>query len=146
MSSFRLADAERLSLKHPCVASQHLLYGLFLMGHDTQFLSGDGGIHFKVAQKLGLTIPTLKQGILEVGYVLERTHSLEGFSFGESAVCTLERASESAAALSHSHIGTEHILLGLLSEESGGAATLFATHHIDTAKARQLILDEYPNV
>jgi len=45
--------------------------------------------------------------------------------------------------MSHTYNGTEHILLGLLSEKSGGAASLFAAQKVDVARARQVILNEY---
>jgi hypothetical protein len=49
--------------------------------------------------------------------------------------------------MSHTYVGTEHVLLGLLSEEQAGPASrLFAAHHADRAKAREKILHEYGQV
>ena len=57
---------------------------------------------------------------------------------------------DEAVALSHSYTGTEHILLGLLAETSGGTADLFASQKVDADKAREEILiqmrpDRTPN-
>jgi ATP-dependent Clp protease ATP-binding subunit ClpC len=47
-------------------------------------------------------------------------------------------ANQEAQRLGHDHIGTEHLLLGLLKEGNGRAATLLRDrYHIDLAKARQ---------
>jgi ATP-dependent Clp protease ATP-binding subunit ClpC len=133
-NAFRLADSEARNLSHPCVASQHLVLGLFLLG---------GGVHFSVLRQLGFTDESLRQNITAIGPVSEQTETISGFVFGSSAARALERAAPKAAAMSHTYTGTEHILLGLLSEESSGAASLFIGHKADTALARQMVLNEY---
>src|SRR5687768_9479493 len=107
--------------------------GLFLLGN---------GVQFSILRKLGFTVDALRQSIVMMEVVAEQTQTIDGCVFGSSAAHALERACREAAAMSHTYVGTEHILLGLLSEEVGGAASLFAAHHVDTAKARQVILDE----
>ena len=62
-----------------------------------------------------------------------------GPTFDISATATLERADAEADAMRHTYTGTEHILLGLLAEEDGGAADLFASRGVDIAKARQRV-------
>jgi ATP-dependent Clp protease ATP-binding subunit ClpC len=136
-TAFRLADAEARSLSHPCVGSHHLVFGLFLLG---------SGVHFSILRQLGFSEETLRQSIIDIGPVSEQTQSIGGFTFGNSAAKALDRAGQAAAAMSHTYTGTEHILLGLLAEESGNAAWLFATHKVDTAKAKQVILYEYGQV
>jgi hypothetical protein len=37
---------------------------------------------------------------------------------------------------------TEHLLLGILGEENGDAADLFASIHLDRQRMKQTILDE----
>lgn len=47
--------------------------------------------------------------------------------FTQSARAVVVRAQEEARGLDHGHIGTEHILLGLLSPDAGGARTVLAS-------------------
>jgi ATP-dependent Clp protease ATP-binding subunit ClpC len=132
--AFGHAEAEAHALAHPSVGSQHLIFGLFLLG---------SGVHFSVLRQLGFTAESLRREIVTVGPTAENTKEVRGFVFGISAAEALERADQEAAAMSHTYTGTEHILLGLLTEESGGAARLFTAHNADVAKARQIILNEY---
>ena len=133
-NAFRLAEAEARNLGHPCVGSQHLVLGLFLLGN---------GVQFSILRKLGCTTESLRQSISKIGQIAQQKEPVGEFEFGDSAARSLERAAQEAAVTSHTYIGTEHILLGLLSEESGGAARTFAALKLDVAKGRQMILDEY---
>jgi ATP-dependent Clp protease ATP-binding subunit ClpC len=111
--------------------------GLFLLG---------SGVHFSVLQKLGVSADSLRRSIVAAGPVAEPTQAIGGLVFGGSAARALERAAQQAAAMSHTYTGAEHILLGLLSEESGGAAELFAAYKVDVAKVKQVIVDECTQV
>jgi ATP-dependent Clp protease ATP-binding subunit ClpC len=133
-NAIRLADTEARKLSHPCVGSQHLVLGLFMLG---------GGVHYSVLRELGLTEESLRQGIAAIGSVLEQTQMIDAFAIGSSAAQALERAGREAAALSNKYTGTEHVLLGLFSEESGGAARLFAAFKTDITKGRAMIMDAY---
>jgi ATP-dependent Clp protease ATP-binding subunit ClpC len=135
--SFRLAQAEAHSLGHRAVGSQHLVLGLILLGD---------GVQFAVLQGLGCTADSVRRNIVAIGPLTEDTQKIEGHQFGASAARAVQRAGEEARAMTHTYVGTEHILLGLLSEESGPAATLFLTQGMDTARARNMILDEYRHV
>jgi ATP-dependent Clp protease ATP-binding subunit ClpC len=48
--------------------------------------------------------------------------------FNAEAKRVLQFAAEEAEALGHAHIGTEHLLLGLLRAEHSGAASVLAAH------------------
>jgi ATP-dependent Clp protease ATP-binding subunit ClpC len=52
----------------------------------------------------------------------------------------LERADTEARLLGHAHIGTEHLLLGLLWPESGNAARILASFSVDLERARGEVL------
>jgi ATP-dependent Clp protease ATP-binding subunit ClpC len=137
LKACQLAEAERRALGHPCVGSQHLLFGLFLLG---------SGVPFSILQKLAFTEESLRHSIVALGSVSEETRSLNGFVFGNSAAEAIERAAQETSTMSFTYTGTEHMLLGLLSEGAGGAASVFAMHKAETAKARKWILDEYAEV
>jgi ATP-dependent Clp protease ATP-binding subunit ClpC len=132
-SAFRFADDERLRINHPCIGSQHVFFGLFMLG---------AGVQFNIVKGLGFTLESIRQGIIDFGIASESTQAIEGFLFGHSAVGVVERAAQEAAAMGHTYIGTEHILLGLLPERSGCVAKLIGAHNVDVDKARQLIWQE----
>ena len=118
-------------LGHSRVGSQHIVFGLFQLG---------SGVHFSVLRSLGFTSASLRQSIAAEAPVGSVPAS--GPTFDISATAALKRAESEATAISHTYTGTEHILLGLLSEEHGGAAHLFALRGDDIAKTRQTILTE----
>ena len=129
-----LTSARHLAhdLGHPRIGSQHLAFGLFQLG---------SGVHFSVLRDLGFSAESLRQAIAAEPPV--GTPSSDGPQFDLSATTALDRAADEARAMQHTYTGTEHILLALLSEDSGGAAHLLASHAVDTARARQIILREY---
>jgi len=61
--------------------------------------------------------------------------------FTEKAERALRFAHESAAELGHSHVGSEHILLGLLREGSGVAAKALQAAGMSPEKVKQMISD-----
>ncbi len=61
--------------------------------------------------------------------------------FTERAEKALRLAHEAAAELGHSHVGSEHILLGLLREGSGVAAKALQSAGMTPEKVKQLISD-----
>ena len=63
----------------------------------------------------------------------------DGAAVGRSALLAFERAEGEARALEHTYLGVEHMLLGILGEQSGEAADLFASIHMDQEGLRQII-------
>ena len=132
-TAFKLADVEAKSLGHSCVSSEHLVLGLLLLGN---------GVQFSVLAELGFTADAVRQRLKANQPAVKQFKNIGGIKFGLSAQAALERASHEAVAMSHSYAGTEHILLGLLAEDHGGAADLFALQNVDKVKTRQKILKE----
>lgn len=56
--------------------------------------------------------------------------------FTDRAKMTMQLANQEAQRLNHEYIGTEHMLLGLLKEGSGVAATVLNNLEVDLRKAR----------
>jgi len=125
----RIARAEQAADRVP--GSVHLLAGLSLLG---------GGIPFTVLKQFGLTADSIRTYIGGSSCDPEPVTEFDGIRFGASAVRAVERATQEARAMSHSYTGIEHVLLGLLSEESGSAVQLFKNRHVDPAKVRETIL------
>jgi hypothetical protein len=53
------------------------------------------------------------------------------------SIRVLKQAADEADALKHRHIGTEHLLLGLLNEENTLAADILRKHNLDAQSFRQ---------
>ena len=117
---------------HTRISSQHLLFGLFALGT---------GIPFHILSQLGYSIDSLREMIAAEAPVSACTGDAEP-RFDTSAAAALHRAESEAVARRHTYTGTEHMLLGLLSEEHGGAAHLFAMRGVDVEEVRRTIVAE----
>jgi len=61
--------------------------------------------------------------------------------YSEHAQSVMERARMEAQKLRHDHMGTEHILLGLIEVKEGVASLVLRHRRVDLAHARQKVLD-----
>lgn len=61
--------------------------------------------------------------------------------YSEHAQSVMERARQEAQKLRHDHLGTEHILLGLIEVKEGVASMVLRHRRIDLPHARRKILD-----
>ena len=59
--------------------------------------------------------------------------------YTDSAKEALRLARQSAKKMQHSHVGTEHLLLGLLLENNGSAGVILREHHVDEEHTLELI-------
>ncbi len=73
--------------------------------------------------------------------VLAKQASLERFfdKFSEAARRVLVLAQEEAALLGHNYIGTEHLLLGLLREDTGVAAAVLKEFGVELGQVRAMV-------
>jgi ATP-dependent Clp protease ATP-binding subunit ClpA len=81
------------------------------------------------------------QGALDRGRGARAGH----IPFTRGAKKALELSLREALALGHKHIGTEHLLLGLVRDERCSAARLLAARGFDAARVRSGILREIAN-
>jgi len=109
----KLAREEAGRLGHNYIATEHLLLGLIREGE---------GVAAIVLQNLGLDLDNLRLEIEKMVQSGPATLTLGEIPFTPRAKKVLELAVESAQAMSHTYIGTEHILLGLIREGEGIAA------------------------
>lgn len=107
-----LAQEEAASLGHQRVGTEHLLLGLALADDES-------------------TAPVLSEAGLTADAIRERVAALEPSgsskrrrSFTRAAKRVLERSVREAHTLGDRYIGAEHILLGLLADERGGAVLI----------------------
>jgi len=111
------AQDEVRSLKHNYVGTEHVLLGL---------LREEGSIAQRALASLGITYDLVREHVVrEIG---EGEDVLIGqIPFTRAAKRSLELALREALRLEHEHIGSEHVLLGLVGAKNSGAAEMLAT-------------------
>ena len=132
-----LAQEAALELGHDYVGTEHVLIGLIKV---------KTGVAAKALNELGLSVETIIEDV--------EAHIGRGNKKASSVYMTprvkhvLELAVEVANRMNHNYVGTEHILLGLLSDGGGVAVGLLRNHNIranDIVEAIRNILGSYGN-
>ena len=121
-----LAQEEARVLRHTYIGTEHLLLGL---------LREEDGIAARVLGALGITLEPVRAEVARiVGPGEEETRGQ--IPFTPRAKKVLELALREAQALGHNYIGTEHVLLGLVREDSGVAASILLDLGADAGQVR----------
>jgi ATP-dependent Clp protease ATP-binding subunit ClpC len=111
----------------PYIETEHLLLGLLredkALSH--RFLRGHGAVE------------TIRKQIEDHTTVREKVSTSVDLPVSEEAKRALVHAAEEAERLSHKHIGTEHLLLGLLREEGTFAARILNEHGVSLSAVRE---------
>ena len=124
---------EARALDHDYIGTEHLLLALV---RERDFT---GAV---ILQDLGISPDVVRQRAEEIaGKGSGAPDGLIPFAPGAKKV--LELALREALLLGHSHIGTEHILLGLIREEEGAAARILASLGADLTYARRAAFEHY---
>jgi predicted dehydrogenase len=129
-----LARKEAVRLNHAFVGAEHLLFGIAALGN---------GVAGNILLKHGLDLENVRTAVekqVGPGMILQKV--AENIPYTPPVKRVLARASKEAKKLSHTFIGTEHILLGLLREEDGGVPQIFKNFGVDVEKTRLEILKE----
>ncbi len=121
-------EAQRMEVQ--LISTEHLLLGLMRLRE---------GVAAEVLESLGLDLERLRselRGQIEVG---ARSEGSADVSFTPEAQRVLTRAYAEARQLGDYHIGTEHILIGLLREGRGAAYRLLRRHGADLPMVRHAL-------
>lgn len=129
-SVLTLAQQEARSMHHAFIGTEHILLGLLREGE------GVGG---EALSHLGVSYGPARQKIEEIIGPVGSMPS-ESPPFTPRAKKALELAFREALKLEHSHIGTEHILLGVVREGDGVATTVLLALGAEPARVRQEVL------
>ncbi len=108
-----MAREEAIRLQHDYVGTEHLLLGLIREGE---------GVAAVVLQNLSVDLDQINERVEESVREGKATIALGELPYTSRAKKVLEFAMTEARDFSHSYVGTEHLLLGLLREEKGIAA------------------------
>ncbi len=123
-----MAREEAARLHHEYVGTEHILLGLIREGE---------GVAATVLQNLSVELDDIQQKIEETvkkGKAGQTTGP--DLPYTSRAKKVLELAMSEARELSHSYVGTEHLLLGLLREEKGIAAQVLTDAGVNLDAAR----------
>jgi ATP-dependent Clp protease ATP-binding subunit ClpC len=129
------AQEEARALGHSYIGTEHILLAL----------TRQGGVAGKALEALGIGTEAVRQGVEEAvgrGELAMTGH----IPFTPPAKNVLEHALRESRLLGHTYIGTEHILLGLLSVGEGEAGRVLTGLGADLNEVRQqvtTILDEH---
>jgi ATP-dependent Clp protease ATP-binding subunit ClpA len=121
-----LAQDEARVLKHNYIGTEHILLGL---------LREEEGAAAHVLGRLDVTVEGVRTQVAQI--VGEGDNVTTGqIPFTPRAKKVLELALREALHLGHNYIGTEHVLLGLVSESEGVAARILLDFDADAEKVR----------
>ncbi len=132
-----LAQDEARSLHHQFIGTEHVLLGLLAEGE---------GVAARALEELGVSLTAARheveradrQIVEKEGRVQEGSESQPPFT--PRAKKVLELSLREALQLGHQHIGTEHILLGLVREGGGVATQVLVDLGIEPGRVRQGVI------
>jgi ATP-dependent Clp protease ATP-binding subunit ClpC len=128
-----LARKEADRFNHNYVGTEHLLLGLIKLGQ---------GVAVSVLERMGLDLDSVRMEVeKQVGHGPDQKVS-GNIPYTPRVKKVLALANKEAKQLSHSYVGTEHILLGLLREGEGVAARVLQSLDVDIQRTRNEILAE----
>jgi len=125
-----LAQEEASLLNHSFIGTEHILLGLIREGK---------GVAARALGDLDVTLEAVREKV-------EETIALSGAAptgsppFTPRAKKVLELSLREALQLGHDHIGTEHMLLGLVREGEGVACQVLQSLGVDLAHVRQQVV------
>lgn len=123
------AQEESRLLHHGHIGTEHLLLGIVGVPDNPAVL---------VLAGLGLTPEAVRSAVLAAlppGRAAPSGH----IPFTPKAKKALELSLRIALELNHNHIGAEHLLLGLMRVDDGGAAQILAAAGVDLPAAREAV-------
>jgi ATP-dependent Clp protease ATP-binding subunit ClpC len=125
---FALARDSAVSLNHEYVGTEHLLLGL---------IRGGDGVANAVLDNLKIDAGVIRQKIEDTVLPGKAPVNYHDLPYTSRAKKSIELAMAEARKLSHNYVGSEHLLLGLLTEEKGIAAQVLTDSGltIETARA-----------
>jgi ATP-dependent Clp protease ATP-binding subunit ClpC len=137
LQSIQSAVREAAHFKHHYIGAEHLLLGL---------LELKNGVAVNILKKYVLNSEVVRLEIENlVGYGAN-VSLLPRFPYTPRARRVLESASNHAEKLGHTHVGTEHLILGILEESEGAAAKIFDKFSLNSEITLREVLAEITSI
>jgi ATP-dependent Clp protease ATP-binding subunit ClpC len=127
-----MAHDEATRMGEQLISTEHLLLGLVRLGEGTAT---------EILERLGIDLDRLRNDLRRQMEAVGPAEATSDVSFTPEAQRVLTRAYKEAQQLSDYHIGTEHILIGLLREGRGAAFRLLRRHGADLTLVRQALAE-----
>ena len=128
-----LARQEADRLHHNFLGTEHLLLGLIKLGQE---------VPVNVLQKMGLNLETVRREVEKQVGTRPEQNLTGNFPYTPRVTKVLALAQKEAKKLSHTYVGAEHLLLGLLREGDGVAAKVLRALKVEIEQCRLEILKE----
>ena len=131
-----LAQDEAIRFNHNYIGTEHLLLGL---------VRESEGVAGRVLERFGVELSKVRTA---VEFIVGRGDSVTSpseITLSPRTKRVLELAAHEATQMNHSHVGTEHLLLGLLIEGQGMASGVIESLGIRLESLRQAVLMEIVN-
>lgn len=126
-----LANQAAQLLNHEYITSEHILSGIAI---------SDGGVAKTALKNLGVEPDQIKAAIAEK-FKPRPENGMSGVRpQTPGAKKVIEYAIQHARDLNHNYVGSEHILLGLMTDPNEGAAIILSGFGLRIEKVRQEIL------
>jgi hypothetical protein len=126
-----LAEEEARTLDHNWIGTEHLLLGLIREGD---------GVAARALESLGISLQPVRQQVEEMIGRGQQVPS-EQIPFTPRSKKVLELSLRESLQLGQDHVGTEHILLGLIREGDGVAAQVLVRLGADLNRVRQQVIE-----
>jgi ATP-dependent Clp protease ATP-binding subunit ClpA len=126
-----LAQQEAGMLNHNRVGTEHILLGL---------VQERDGIAAEALESLGISLDAVRQQVGKISGQVRDAPAATHNQYTLRAKKALDLSMREALQLGHHHIGTEHILLGLLREGEGPAAQVLVELGADLSRVRKQVL------
>ena len=126
-----LAQEEARTLNHNRIGTEHLLLGL---------VQEREGTAAEALESLGISLDAVRQQVEKITGQVRDGPAASHNQYTLRAKKALDLSLREALQLGHHHIGTEHILLGLLREGEGPAAQVLVELGADLSRVRQQVL------
>jgi ATP-dependent Clp protease ATP-binding subunit ClpA len=125
-----LAQEEARLLNHSFIGTEHILLGLINEGE---------GVAAEALAALGISLEGVRKKVEEtIG--MSGSAPMDPVPFTPRAKKVLELSLREALQLGHRYIGTEHLLLGLVREGEGVAATVLVSLGAELPRVRQVVI------
>lgn len=126
-----LANKEAQQFNHEYIGSEHILLGLVEEG---------SGVGANVLKNLHVDFRALRREVEKLSKRGPDVVAPGRLFHAPEAKKVVEHAIEEARQLNHNYLGTEHLLLGLLSEPAGVAARVLVNLGLSLAQVRKEVL------
>ena len=114
------------------IETEHLLLGL---------IREEKGLTSRIFARSNLSLENMRKDIEERTVFREKVSTAVEIPFSAETKRALQCAAEEADRLLHNHIGTEHLLLGLLREESSLASDVLRKNGFELATVSSQIVE-----